>query len=123
MLQQTARISIVLMQVIANINPGGIQMSKSKTYVDDSAIHGKGLFAKKAIKAGEVIGTVEGKKTRKDGPHVLWLTEKTGFHVQCDLRYINHNNKPNACYYNSLEVIALRNIKPGEEITHDYQWD
>ena len=98
-------------------------MSNSKIYVDNSTIHGKGLFAAQSIKAGEVIGIANGKKTRQDGPHVLWLSDDTGFRVQCDLRFINHHPEPNACYYDSLEVIALRDIKKGEEITHDYQWD
>ncbi|MCW9025441.1 MAG: SET domain-containing protein [Gammaproteobacteria bacterium] len=98
-------------------------MSKKKIYVAESGIHGKGLFAKKPIQAGELIGVVQGKITRKNGDHVLWVNEEYGVRVQCDMRYINHDPKPNACYYNTLEVIALRDIAPDEEITHDYQWD
>jgi SET domain-containing protein len=98
-------------------------MSNKKIYVAESAIHGKGLFARSPIKSGEIIGVVQGKKTRKNGDHVLWVNEEYGVRVQCDLRYINHDPKPNACYYNTLEVIALRDIAPDEEITHDYQWD
>ena len=35
-------------------------MSDSIVYVDDSPIHGKGLFAKSFIPAGMVIGVVRG---------------------------------------------------------------
>jgi len=96
-------------------------MLKSKVYVADSLIHGKGLFAKKFIPAGTVIGTIWGKYTKTDGDHVLWLDDMVGFHVICHFRYINHSDTPNAVYYDTLEVCAVKNIKPDEEITHDYQ--
>lgn len=98
---------------------------KEMTYVGDSKIHGKGLFAKKTIKKGQLIGYVEGKYTKKNGGHVLWVDEGQGFEVSCCLRYINHSNKPNASYYNDLSVVALKTINKGEEITHNYgsEWD
>lgn len=89
-------------------------------YVSDSPIHGKGLFAKDHIYAGDLIGILTGVPTTVDGEHVLWLDEKNGFHVHCDLRFINHSDNPNAVYYDNLEVCALKDIEPGEEITHDY---
>lgn len=93
---------------------------KDATYADESPIHGKGLFAARKIKKGEVLGTVSGKWTKKDSAYTLWVSEDQGFRVECDFRYINHSKKPNAAYYDTLEVCALRDIKPGEEITHDY---
>lgn len=95
-------------------------MKKPLVYVGQSRIHGKGLFAARKIKAGQLIGTVNGKPTATDGPYVLWLSDREGFKVKCDLRFINHSPTPNACYYDSLEVCALKTIKPGEEITHNY---
>ena len=101
-------------------------MKDQLVYAKQSKIHGMGLFAKKNIKAGEVLGSVEGKATKRDGPYVLWRDEKNGgFKVDCVLKYINHNSRPNACYYDDLTVVALRNIKKNDEITHDYgdDWD
>jgi SET domain-containing protein len=95
-------------------------MSDSIVFVDDSPIHGKGLFAKTFISSGSVIGVVQGQPTTTDGAHVLWIDENKGFHVQCDMRYINHSDFPNAAYYDSLEVCAMRDIQAGEEITHNY---
>ena len=97
-------------------------MSKKESliYVSDSAIHGKGLFAQQHISAGEIIGILDGVPTSNDGAHVLWLDECRGFHVKCDLRYINHSDEPNVAFYDTLEVCALTDIAPGEEITHDY---
>jgi len=95
-------------------------MSNSNIFVDDSPIHGKGLFARMFIHAGEEIGTIEGEYTTRDGDYVLWLDEQTGILVESDVRYINHSDNPNAAYYDDLKVYALKDIKPGEEITHNY---
>ena len=98
-------------------------MSDSITYVDDSPIHGKRLFARTFIPAGQVIGTLTNEHTMKDGDHVLWIDEENGIHVQCDLRYINHSDNPNAAYYDNLEVCAVRDIHPNNKITHNYEQD
>lgn len=90
-------------------------------YVDKSRIHGQGLFARKRIRAGELIGQIEGVPTTTDGPYVLWLSARKAVEVQCHLKYINHSDEPNAIYYDTLEVIALRDIDRGEEITHNYE--
>ena len=92
-------------------------------YVGSSPIHGKGLFAKINIAKGSVIGYLTGKKTRRNGSHVLWLNDETGFKVSCNLKYINHSDTPNACYYDDLSVVALRDINADEEITHNYGAD
>lgn len=98
-----------------------IQKPLERVYVDESSIHGKGLFAKTHIVAGEVIGVASGEATDQDGPYVLWINDEIGLHVQCDMRFINHSDEPNACYYDNLEVCALKDIAPGEEITHNYE--
>ena len=90
------------------------------TYVARSSIHGRGLFAGNRIPAGCVIGWIEGSPCERDGDHVLWISEREAIEVTCNLRFINHSDNPNACYYDDLSVVALRDILPGEEITHDY---
>lgn len=98
-------------------------MPNSSVYVDDSPIHGKGLFARRHIAKGEILGSVRGERTSRNGDHVLWINERWGIKVTCDFRYINHSDNPNAVYYDTLEVCALRDIHPGEEITHNYLQD
>ncbi|QDU34668.1 SET domain protein [Poriferisphaera corsica] len=93
------------------------------TFVKDSEIHGKGLFAKCFIAKGTVIGQIIGSPTTVDGDHVLWITDDLGIHVMNNLRYINHSPEPTAAYYDDGEVVALRDIADGEEITHDYNGD
>lgn len=91
------------------------------TYVAASEIHGKGLFASVSISAGEVIGWLQGRPSNSDDCYVLWISARQGIEVLCDFKYINHAEDPNACYYDDLSVVALRDISAGEEITHDYQ--
>lgn len=88
--------------------------------VRESPIHGRGLFATTLIRADTLIGTLEGEEVTQDGPHVLWVDDQRGFHVTNDLRYINHAAPANAAYFDDLTVMALVDIQPGEEITHDY---
>jgi len=90
------------------------------TYVAASAIHGNGLFANTAIPDGAIIGWLDGKPRSNDGDYILWISKRQGIEVLCNLRYINHSDEPNACYYDDLSVVALRDIEPHEEITHNY---
>jgi SET domain-containing protein len=90
------------------------------TYVADSKIHGKGLFAEEHICAGTVLGWLKSTPCGIDGDYVLWISETQAVEVICDLRYINHSDRPNACYYDDLSVVALRDIPANAEITHNY---
>ena len=91
------------------------------TYVGKSGIHGQGLFARIDIRKNTVIGTIQGKPCDRNGAHVIWLGDNQAFKVSCNLKYINHADNPNACYYDDLSVVALRKIKSHEEITHNYE--
>lgn len=94
--------------------------------VKESPLHGRGLFATQYIPEGTTLGWLKTKKAKKnklDGPYVLWIDGDKPVKVTCDLRFINHSNEPNACYYDDLSVMALRDIEPGEEIVHNYMGD
>ena len=88
--------------------------------VKNSAIHGKGLFALKNIKKDQIIGHFKANKTTKTSAYVLWMNDNLSVEVEGSLKYINHSKYPNACYYDDLTVVALKNIKKGDEITHNY---
>jgi hypothetical protein len=79
-----------------------------KYKVGKSNIEGQGLFANKALKKNELIGLAH----LNDEP-----TETVG-------KYHNHSNNPNAYSLkvkNKRFIYALRDLKPGEEITVDYR--
>ncbi|MFK7795510.1 MAG: SET domain-containing protein [Gammaproteobacteria bacterium] len=92
--------------------------------VKTSAIHGKGLFSAKKIHKNTVIGKCKVKKTKKSksNMYTLWVKDKP-YDVKCDLRFINHSSKPNTVYYDDFTVVAIKDIKKGKELLHDYGWD
>ena len=67
--------------------------------VRESGIHGRGLFATRAIREGALVGVFEGKKTSKDDMHVLWTESEdgkwVGLRVTNLLMYVNHAADPN----------------------------
>lgn len=91
--------------------------------VRTSAIHGRGLFARRAIRRGEAIGTATGVPARRDGPHVLWFIHddggEEGVRITNALRYVNHDVPANASF-EDLQLVALVDIPAGAEITYDY---
>ena len=108
-------------------------MARNKAYlrrelvkVAESEVHGKGLFAAKKIPEGTELGICKVRKAKAEGPYVLWLDDKMGsVEVTCDLRYINHSPDANVSYYDDLSVVALRDIRKGEELLHHYgdEWE
>ena len=92
-----------------------------RTYVAQSSIHGKGLFASKAIKAGVTLGRLQGMLTDHDDTYVLWLNEEIGLEITNEFRFINHDSNPN-CALTDTEVVTLRAVEKDEEFTHDYGW-
>jgi SET domain-containing protein len=103
-------------------------MHREHSYVANSPIHGRGLFAKKKIRKGVHIGIYEGKKVKRDGTHVLWVEDEKkgwfGINGVNELRYLNHSKRPNA-EFEGEELYAIRPIATGAEITFDYgeDWD
>lgn len=101
-----------------------------KISVRESGIHGNGLFADEDIKQGERIQYINGKREKRvtknetDSREIehwigtgkfSWInTEGTPF------RYINHSCDPNAAIAGIKTVVALEEIKAGEEVTIDY---
>ena len=88
-----------------------------------SAIHGRGVFALRRFRAGRRIGVFRGRRTTRDGPHVLWVADElggeTGLLVRNVLRFVNHSPLPNA-EFDGAVLRAVRNIQPGREITAHY---
>lgn len=103
----------------------------SDVVVKQSKIHGKGVFAKSNLKKGEVILEIDGSCVVKDISKLTehqkqfqcdWLGDKVVL-MQPPERYINHSCDPNSYVktINSIRtLLAMRNIKKGEEITYDY---
>ena len=90
-----------------------------------SRVHGTGVFAAGAIDAGALIGRYEGRPSRDDGTHVLWVEtddEWEGIDGTGVLRFLNHSRSPNAAF-DGRDLYALAPIEAGAEILIHYGED
>ena len=105
------------------------------TEVRDSPIHGKGLFAKYAITAGEVVavkgGYILDQRTwepleRQLGSAEIQIAEDLFIAPVDDaerhgsMLYTNHSCDPNIAIQGQIVFVAMRDIAAGEELTHDW---
>lgn len=99
-----------------------------KIIIKKSKIKGRGLFAKRDIKMGKIIGIVNGpivpdneesyKKYGEDHLHSISYSKailNSNF-----TKYTNHSCDPNCGLENGIKLVSMRDIKKGEEITIDY---
>ena len=116
----------------------GLSWVTPKALIKHSSIQGKGLYALKQIKEGEVIVIQSGQVIedfKMDYPQFAVVSEiafqiEKGFHIcpaQIDGKFIsdgvfamNHSCDPNCGVQGQITFVALRVIDEGEEITFDY---
>ena len=94
-----------------------------------SKISGKGIFAARSARKGQLLLTMKGAIRHKRYRarvglrwaknwvaigHDLWIDPKF------PIRYMNHCCEPNAGFRTPTRLYALRDIEAGEEITFDY---
>ena len=97
-----------------------------------STIHGYGLIATRAFRAGEVIADVDGVPLRRselqNDDYCLLITDDIFFDMVDQTRWINHSCDPN-CEVDAdvdqdgrvwARLEAVRDIAAGEELTYDY---
>lgn len=101
-----------------------------KLYTKKSSIHGKGIYTASYIKKGEFIAFIEGKKVRhvssskEDARKIdlyYGISKSTWLDPGKNIwRFFNHSCDPNTAIVGTKKLIALKNIKPNEEIFFDY---
>lgn len=107
-----------------------------KTEVRESKIHGRGLFAIAdigkdeivAVKGGHIIDrkTLREKITALLGPVEIQIDEDlfvapvTREERELSMLYSNHSCDPNLGIRGDITFVAMRNIRAGEELTHDW---
>jgi uncharacterized protein len=106
-----------------------------KTEVRPSPIQGLGLFARHPIAKGEIVAVKGGHVLMRAqwtelepslGPAEIQLTEDLVIApVSAEERagsmlYSNHSCDPNIAIRGQIVLVAMRDIAPGEELTHDW---
>ncbi len=110
-------------------------IAKSYYQIKKTRNKGRGVFAKKEIKAKKIIGEYTGELVEiekydldkdKDGLYLMFLDDKYAIYpdlTKVDIHLINHSCKPNCWIINNsgkVYFFALRDIKVGEELTISY---
>jgi SET domain-containing protein len=106
-----------------------------KTKVLASSVHGKGLFAVRKIKKGEVIaikgGHIIDRKTYKSNRELIgqaecqitdnfFLAPFTKSEYKDVMIYFNHSCEPNTGLMGNIVFIAIKDIAKNTEVTLDY---
>src|SRR6266699_2036571 len=106
-----------------------------KTQVRESRIHGHGLFATTdiakneivAVKGGHIISREELREiTPRFGPveiqidDDLFIAPVTEEERELSMLYSNHSCAPNLGVRGEITFVAMRDIRAGEELTHDW---
>ena len=103
--------------------------------VNESAIHGRGLFAKSDIPAGEIVAVKGGHIITRDvlrelAPRLgsaeiqiaddLFICPVTEEEREGSMIFSNHSCEPNIGVRGQIVFVAMRDIRAGEELTHDW---
>ena len=106
-----------------------------KTEIRDSRIHGKGIFARIAIAKGDIIAVKGGHVMSADewemvetnlGSSEIQITNDlfigpvTASEREGAMVYTNHSCEPNIALQGQIVFVAMRDIRAGEELTHDW---
>ena len=106
-----------------------------KTIVRRSGTHGRGLFARKAIREGEIVSIRGGHilpagplKGRRKPPGYWGYPIAEGFvlgpltrrETESVMMFLNHSCAPNVGILGQIVFVAMRGIRAGEELTIDY---
>jgi uncharacterized protein len=107
-----------------------------KTEVRESQIHGRGLFATAdiakdeivAVKGGHIVDrkTLREKITPRLGPveiqidEDLFIAPVTNEEREFSMLYSNHSCNANVGVRGEITFVAMRDIRAGEELTHDW---
>lgn len=94
-----------------------------------SKIEGKGMFVLEPVKKGHFVSFLKGKIKVKENKNLkdalgnsYWvgIDKNTWIDPAPPYRFINHSCNPSASIRGKITMIALRDLKPGEEVTLDY---
>ena len=107
-----------------------------KTKVRDSKIHGRGLFATADIAKDEIVAVkgghiIDGTSLREQitpviGPveiqigDDLFIAPVSVEERELSMLYLNHSCDPNLGVRGEITFVAMRDIRAGEELTHDW---
>jgi uncharacterized protein len=106
-----------------------------KTRVGPSPIEGRGLFARRRIRKGEIVAIKGGHvydarelarvRRRVAASYIqiadgFFIGARTAAEVRRNKIFINHSCEPNLGIRGQIVYVALRDVAAGEELTYDW---
>lgn len=106
-----------------------------KTEKRTSPIEGRGLFARGAIAAGEIVAVKGGSIMDRATLAVvraeispadiqieddLYIAPRTAGEVEANMLHLNHSCDPNVGVRGQITFVAMRDVSSGSELTIDY---
>jgi len=113
----------------------GLSYISPKATVKESPIQGRGLFAREPIEKGEIVcikgGYIFTRQTLNElaatlGPAEIQIGEdlfigpRSAPEREGSMIFSNHSCDPNIGVQGQIIFVALRDIRAGEELTHDW---
>ncbi len=102
-------------------------MDNKKVKVKKTAGRGKGLFASESIRKDEIIAIFDGEVYDYDSDwtddladHCIQFAKGKFRNSNGIANIANHSCNPNCGIKNLFQIVAMRDIEPGEELTWDY---
>jgi hypothetical protein len=90
--------------------------------------HGKCLVSTMDLPEGAIVGKFEGQIVPNEQISesniryaIIW-DESSMMIPETPAQFVNHSCDPNSYVNNLMEVVTLRPVKRGEEITYSYNW-
>jgi SET domain-containing protein len=108
------------------------------TYLAESGVHGIGLYAAEAVKAGDKVwefnheidfvydsqwmGRLVGQSLQAFDYFCQYAYKRDNryYYVSDNARFINHSQQANIGFGNNGDEIALQDINPGDELLENY---
>ena len=107
-----------------------------KTEVRESKIHGRGVFANADIEKDEIVAVKGGHIVDRETLHEaiaprlgpveiqigddLFIAPMSDEQRELSMLYLNHSCDPNLGVRGEITFVAMRDIRAGEELTHDW---
>jgi len=104
-------------------------MDSQKLLVKNAKNKGRGVFAKEKVRKGTEVAAFDGRVYGWSSTlwnddlynHVIQFAERKWRDSAGIARIINHSCDPNCGIKDFFRIVAMRDIKAGEEITWDYE--